>query len=108
MHKLLAETWLARMKLRGADIDDDLVQTAAYVETRLFSILPFPKSARALGIWFIYKEFPNIISKYSKFGKEFTQLTQGSKRLIDGNEFMQVYKSINTITYREIYSEDGY
>jgi len=106
MHQLLAETWLARMKSRGADLDDDNVQSAAYIETRLFSCLPFPNSARALGIWFIYKEFPNIISKYPRFGEEFVRLTQKSKMLLECNEFMEVYKSINPVTYSGFYSED--
>jgi len=73
-HVWLAEVWLARMRLRGVNINESSSQMMAMAETLNFSCLPEPKNIRALGLYFLYKEHPEIINQFPKFGQEFDAL----------------------------------
>lgn len=73
-HEWLAQTWLMRMKARGKDIGTEEMQFLAMTETMQFACLPYPKNIRALGLFFVYKEHPEIIREFEKFGAEYTQL----------------------------------
>lgn len=73
-HLLLAQVWLSRMAARGKSPNDEQLQTVAFSETMQFACVPPPKNVRALGHYFVYKERPDIIKSYPKFGDEFTQL----------------------------------
>ena len=73
-HVLLAQLWLARMAAHGQDPTDKLVQATAFSETMQFACVAPPNNMRALGLYFIYKERPDIIQNYPKFSLEFARL----------------------------------
>ena len=58
-HQLLVYVWLGRMAAHRNDIRQEAFQQRAYSDTIQCACLPPPKNARALGLWFIYKERPD-------------------------------------------------
>jgi hypothetical protein len=73
-HVLLAQLWLARMAAHGQGPTDKMVQAMAFSETMQFACVAPPNNMRALGLYFIYKERPDIIQNYPKFSLEFARL----------------------------------
>lgn len=63
-HMLLSQVWLSRMAAHGKNPMGEMLQTVAFSETMQFSCVPPPKNARALALYFIYKERPDIIENY--------------------------------------------
>lgn len=73
-HLILAQVWLSRMVAHGKNPMDETMQILSFSETMQFACVPQPKNARALGLYFIYKERPDIIQVCPKFGIEFESL----------------------------------
>ena len=73
-HEWLSQTWLMRMKARGNNINTEEMQFNSMTETMQFACLPYPKNIRALALYFVYKEHPEIISEFEKFSNEYTQV----------------------------------
>lgn len=73
-HEWLAQAWLSRMAANGKDVSTELFQRAAFTETMQFACVPPPDNARALGLFFVYKEQPALVARYAKFRNEFDRL----------------------------------
>lgn len=66
-HFYLANVWLSRMASRFKNMSDSDLEMLSYTETYSFSCVPVPNCARALGLYFLYKERPDILDKYDQF-----------------------------------------
>lgn len=75
-HTLLARVWMGRMAAKGGigDMDAEMLMTVAMSETQQFACIPAPGNARALGLYFIYKQNPDILQRFPKFSQEFDRL----------------------------------
>lgn len=91
-HTCLAHAWLARMTVRGRNPWNDQNRVKAFSETLLFACIPPPKNARALGLYFIYQERPNILQAYPKFTIEYDSLIEP---LIEKESIDELYKYYN-------------
>jgi len=63
------------MKARGINLSNEQLEILPWSETRLFACLPQPQCARALGLYFLYKERPDIVKKYKHFSDELENRT---------------------------------
>jgi|SRR5215510_3644864 len=61
-HELLAMVWLDHRKayerLSHAKTDDNALNLLSFTETQQFSVLDYPSSIRALGLYMVSKELP--------------------------------------------------
>jgi predicted RNA-binding Zn-ribbon protein involved in translation (DUF1610 family) len=73
-HDLLLKTYLARLKARRININDERVLLNAMADIQLPSQLPEGKNIKALAIYCLFKERPDIIESYPKFAKEYERL----------------------------------
>jgi hypothetical protein len=94
-HQLLAQVWLGRMAAHGNEIRNELFQQRAFSDTIQCACLPPPKNARALGLWFIYKERPDILERFPKFGREYETLMCPVFTAIKDGTFMELYRRYN-------------
>lgn len=94
-HQLLAQVWLGRMAAHGNDVRDELFQQRAFSDTIQCACLPPPKNARALGLWFIYKERPDILERFPKFGREYETLMRPVLAAMKDGMFMELYRRYN-------------
>ena len=80
-HVLLSQAWLSRMAARGlADPYSDSSVQLAFFQTWQFSILPWPENTRALGLFFLGEERPDITTRFPEYGEEFDAiLTPGAR-----------------------------
>ncbi|HIC92535.1 MAG TPA: hypothetical protein EYP21_10895 [Syntrophaceae bacterium] len=94
-HALLAQVWLSRMAAHGKNIDNEAMQMTAFSETMQFACVPPPGNVRALGLYFIYKERPDIIEKHPKFGLEFQKLMRPVFKAMKNGSIGALYKKYN-------------
>ncbi len=99
-HQLLAYVLARRMKhhamfSRGPTPSDEALMEEAAKETAMFSILGYPKSVRALGLYVIARERPDLIDRYPEFLGEYGQLTRPAKEAVDNGRFQDLYRSKN-------------
>jgi len=74
-HVWLGNAWLGRAEAEHeVDIHTPGMLKVALYETYLCSCVEPPLCARALGLYFLFKEQPEIVEKYPKFAKEFDEL----------------------------------
>jgi hypothetical protein len=73
-HELLACTWLSRQKASLRNVNEPNIQILAYTETYLCACVPPSQCARALGLYTVYKERPDIIENYPAFSEEYSRL----------------------------------
>ena len=71
---LLLKTYLARLKLRRINIDDERVVLNAMADIHLPAQLPEGKNIKALALYCLFKERPDIIETYPKFAAEYERL----------------------------------
>jgi len=71
---LLLNTYLARLKLRRINIDDERVVLNAMADIHLPAQLPEGKNIKALALYCLFKERPDIIETYPKFTAEYERL----------------------------------
>lgn len=96
LHDRLVGIWISRMRARQKNIEEEAIEKMlARAETALFACAPPPDSVRALGLYFIYKERPDIILAYPKFGKEFEKLMMPVFVAKEKGSLEQLYKSYN-------------
>lgn len=67
----------------------------ALTETHLFSVLDYPNSIRALGLYMVYKERPDIIEKHPEFEAEYGRLIEPVLRAQQDGTFLEWYKRKN-------------
>ena len=71
---LLLKTYLARLKARRINIDDERVVLNAMADIHLPAQLPEGKNIKALALYCLFKERPDIIETYPKFTAEYERL----------------------------------
>ncbi len=96
-YQLLAEVWISRMAATGNKVNNEAFQMKAFVETSKFACLPPPQNARALGLWFIYKERPDIIQAYPKFKQEYEALMLPILKAMEDGTFPILYGRFNPV-----------
>lgn len=74
-HDYLARTYACRREAHGVlgmdSISEDELRVISYTETLKFAVLPHPKSIRALALYILFKERPDLItaSHKAEFGE---------------------------------------
>jgi hypothetical protein len=94
-HTHLAQTWLSRMATHGKNVNDPDLQTLAFSETYSCACIPPPYCARALGLYILYKERPDIIGAYPEFKEEFAGLMLPVMQAQDNGTDKELYKKYN-------------
>ena len=94
-HQLLAQVWLGRVAAHGNDVRNELFQQRAFSDTIQCACLPPPKNVRALGLWFIYKERPDILERFPKFSREYETLIGPIFAAMEDGTFMNLYQRYN-------------
>jgi hypothetical protein len=98
-HELLANVWLSRRqtleRLTGQKTDHETLSLLAFTETHLFSVLDYPDSIRALGLYMVYKERPDIIAKHPEFESEYGRLIGPVLRAQEAETFLEWYRRKN-------------
>ena len=67
----------------------------AFMETMLYACIPPPDNARALGLYFIYKELPGIVHAYPKFAIEFESLMSPVFTAVENGDIYELYQCYN-------------
>ena len=73
-HDLLLKTYLARLRARRINIDDERVLISAMADIELPAQLPAGKNIKALALYCLFKERPDIIEAHPKFAAEYERL----------------------------------
>jgi hypothetical protein len=94
-HFYLAQVWLAYMQSRGADINDEYIKTAAMDTTFLVACTPPSKCARALGIFLLYRERPEIFKPDGLLTKEFNEIIVPVLLAQEDGTVMNLYRKYN-------------
>lgn len=98
-HVWLGNVWLGRAGAEhGVDISDPKMLKIALYETYLCSCVEPPIGARALGLYFLFKEHSEIIEKYTKFAKEFDELIGPVIEARDKGTIDELYRRYNPNT----------
>lgn len=95
-HVLLNHAWVSRMAARGA-VDPMLPEThqKGFVITWPFSLVEWPHNARALGLYVLNEERPDITKAHPQYAREFDSLLQPIGRLTKSNLFFETYERKN-------------
>lgn len=73
-HDLLLKTYLARLKARRINIEDEKIFLNAVADVFIPAQLPEGKNIKALALYCLFKERPDIIDSYPKFAAEYERL----------------------------------
>jgi hypothetical protein len=95
LHESLASTWMHRMKAMGHNVNDQNMVLNALSETYLHACVRPPLCARSLGLYFLYKENPQIIQKYPKFSSEYNKLIEPVFEAQENGTIDELYKRYN-------------
>lgn len=93
-HELLAHVWRSRMRLRRNAPKGDLAVLGSLAATRDFACIAPPANARALGLYFIAQERPDIYERVPKFAQELAQL-MGPVLAAENGEGAALYAKYN-------------
>ncbi len=98
-HEVLANVWFSRRKtleqFTGQRTDDQTLSLLAFTETHLFSVLDYPDSVRALGLYMVNKERPDIIAQHPEFETEYGRLVEPVLRAQQDGTFPEWYQRKN-------------
>ena len=94
-HESLASTWMHRMKGMGHNVNDPNMVLNALGETYLHACIRPPLCARSLGLYFLYKENPQIIQKYPKYSTEYNELIGPVFEAQENGTIDELYKRYN-------------
>ncbi len=98
-HIWLGNVWLGRAQAEHeVDIDEPGILKIALYETYLCSCVKPPLCARALGLYFLFKEHAHLIEKYSKYAIEFEELIAPVIEARDNGTIEQLYRTYNPNT----------
>jgi len=95
IHWILAHVWLRRRSFHGEKFNNELSETIAMNETYLFACLPPPTCAKALGIYMIKKEAPQVLEKHPEFLQEFNRIMAPVLKATDDGTIDLLYKKYN-------------
>ena len=73
-HYILMHVYVTRMATHGKNPHNPVVQAEGLTKTFEYACLPFAKNIRALGIYFIQFERPDIIQQCPEFDWEYSEL----------------------------------
>jgi hypothetical protein len=93
-HAQLAKAWISRMRARGIEVTNEM-QFVALAETRQFAALPPPSNSRALGLYFLFKERPDIVSQFPKFSRQYDALMSPIFKALEDDTFEGLYAHYN-------------
>jgi hypothetical protein len=98
-HELLAMVWLERRKalerLSRAKTDDNALNLLSLTETHRFSVLDYPSSIRALGLYTVHRESPDTFEKHPEFSSEYERLIEPVCQSEQAGTFLEWYKRKN-------------
>jgi hypothetical protein len=94
-HESLASTWLHRMKLLGQNVSGQDIVLTALGETFLHACIKPPLCARSLGLYFLYKENPQIIAKFPRFAEEYNALMGPVFKVQEDDKIAELYARYN-------------
>ncbi|MBW1924044.1 MAG: hypothetical protein JRJ35_11275 [Deltaproteobacteria bacterium] len=94
-HVLLAQVWLTRQAAHGRDVHSEAMQITAFTETMQFACLPYPQNIRALALFIVYKERPDIIQRFTRFSQEFQELMAPVSAAVESGDFERIYRKHN-------------
>lgn len=96
-HDYLAMTYAARrrthVKVFKDNITEEQIHILSYTETEIFSVLVPPKSIRALALYILYKERPDLIT--DNHHDEYSNLIGPVLKSQDDGSFENWYKKTN-------------
>ncbi|MGB5987433.1 MAG: hypothetical protein WBG37_19160 [Desulfobacterales bacterium] len=78
----------------------------AFGETFLHACVKPPLCARSLGLYFLYKEHPEIIEKYPKFGEEYTELIGPIFEAQEDGTIEELYRRYNPTMADDTFEEE--
>ena len=95
-HVLLAQVWLSRMAAaRKINPHDLSAQQRAFEQTWQFSIIPWPRNARALGLYFLHEERPDLVHAFPEYMREFNEILAPGLKGMQSGEFFTRYEETN-------------
>jgi len=99
-HLLLAKVFVERAKLFAkmhslAMADEKVFMDHAIKETTLMSVLDPPTSAKALGLYTLSRERPDIFEQHPKFLMEYQQLMKPAINAHSSGTFSELYNKKN-------------
>ncbi len=107
-HVLLAHAWLSRMAARGTiDPTSPLMLQKAFVETWQFAVIPWPSNTRALGLYFLNEERPDITGAFPEYQREFNSLLLPGLKATKEGTFFAEYEQLNPRMHYEPSKQTG-
>jgi hypothetical protein len=94
-HFYLASTWIQDMKSRDIILNDEQLSTLPLSETYLCACLPQPQCSRALGLYLLLKDHPNLYKKFKRFSDEFECLMKPVYEAENNGTLIQLYSKYN-------------
>lgn len=94
-HFHLAQTWRSRAAVHGKDPEDPNVQMVSFTETFQFACVPPPQCARALGLYILYKERPDLLEQMPELQEEFGRLMKPVHEAIANSTLDSLYRKYN-------------
>lgn len=94
-HFYLMQTWLSYMAAKGSNINDPDIQIAASPTTYLVACVPPSFCARALGIFLLYRERPEVFEKFKNLLEEFNKAILPVMEAQENGTIEQLYKKYN-------------
>ena len=71
------------------------MQIVSFTETMQFACLPYPGNVRALALYIVYKERPDIVRRYPRFSEEFNKLMAPVMAAIGSGSIEDLYHKYN-------------
>ena len=98
-HIWLGNVWLGRAQAEhDVDINEPGILKIALYETYLCSCVKPPLCARALGLYFLFKEHAQLIEKHPKYAIELEELLGPVLAARDDGTIEQLYRTYNPNT----------
>lgn len=98
-HIWLGNVWLGRAQAEhDVDINEPGILEIALSETYLCSCVKHPHCARALGLYFLFKEHAHLIEKHPKYAMELDELMGPVLEARDNGTIDQLYRTNNPNT----------
>ena len=92
--------WLSKVFISRYNQSDEI---EALASTILHSCISEPDNAEALGLYFIFKESKDLLSKYPEFIQKYNDLMKDVLEMKENNptEILRLYESKNPITSKD-------
>jgi len=94
-HVYLQQVWLAYMAAKGADISDPNIKMAAPGTTYLVACTPPLFCARALGVFLLYRERPEVLKESRNILEEFNKVILPVIQAVENGTVDLLYRRYN-------------